>query len=394
MKILYITFEAPSVKSGGGIGVKQSLLSLLHSNELTYIGPTFQEKSLEDKMLDKHLIKKSSNGLLRLFNLLIYRTTNRYFSDWNKIIKRLDKHKYDIIYVEFTKNSFVHKRLYKTKVPIITRVHNIEYDYFKNYFKNKKSSYSFYNLITIKNRERLSIYYSKRVLVLTKEDQKRLLELYGEKNLSKIDILPVCIEKPNLLENENYNDYLPDNYILITGSLWYGSNLKGVEWFIKEVWNNLSKRKEIIEKQLKLVIAGSNPANSLLSLIDDNESIILYKNPKDISFFFKFASVYVAPIFTGSGMKVKVAEALSYGLPIIGTNHVFIGYSINDNKNSFYANNADDFLEKIVYFQNIDSLKLIDIQKNAKETFLKYYSIDVSKKMLNDILQKVIYGNK
>lgn len=388
MKILYITFEPPSLKSGGGLGVKQSLLSLLEGNEITYLGPIFEENSLYKKISIVHHLKRTSNFLHRLNNFMFRGTANAYFYSWMKIIKQMEISKYDVIYVEFTRNSFVQKILSKKDVPIITRVHNIEYDYFKNYFKTKRNFYSLFNLLTIKRREALSINCSEKVIVLTKEDKKRLGRLYGDKNLKKIDVLPVCLEKPKIDEYKNHHKVLPKNYLLITGSLWYGSNLEGIEWFIKKVWNKLSHNKSI-NKNLKLVIAGSNPTKNLLALIYDKNDIILYKNPKSISYLFKSALIYIAPIFTGSGMKVKVAEALSHGLPIIGTDHVFIGYQIKDKMNSFIANNSKEFIEKILYYQNMESKRQIKLQKEVRNTFFKNYSIDVSKKIMKNILKKL-----
>lgn len=38
----------------------------------------------------------------------------------------------------------------------------------------------------------------------------------------------------------------------------------------------------------------------------------------------------VMPIFSGSGMKVKTAEALMYGKFLIGTKEAFEGYEIDE----------------------------------------------------------------
>ena len=45
MEILEISLEAPSNFSGGGIGIKQSILSLCKIGNVSYIGPGIEKKT-------------------------------------------------------------------------------------------------------------------------------------------------------------------------------------------------------------------------------------------------------------------------------------------------------------------------------------------------------------
>ena len=61
-----------------------------------------------------------------------------------------------------------------------------------------------------------------------------------------------------------------------------------------------------------------------------------------------------SPIFYGSGMKTKVAEALMHGKRIIGTNNAFAGYDNDIKKIPFYVDN--NYFKEFNYFKQLDIL--------------------------------------
>lgn len=71
--------------------------------------------------------------------------------------------------------------------------------------------------------------------------------------------------------------------------------------------------------------------------------------------YFNNAELYIAPIFDGAGMKVKVAEALSYALPVVGTSHAFEGYAIQNGSNSYIVDTIETLKE--VYLITIILMK-------------------------------------
>lgn len=146
-------------------------------------------------------------------------------------------------------------------------------------------------------------------------------------------------------KNADYSETLPKPYILATGSLYYGPNANGIKWFIEKVWKEFNVRGMLPE--YSLIVAGRNPGNDLKKLAEETARVKLIDSPKEMSPFFLNADMYVAPVFEGAGMKVKVAEALSYGLTVVGSHHALIGY---EEAEPFIteANTAEEFLEKIL----------------------------------------------
>jgi glycosyltransferase involved in cell wall biosynthesis len=68
---------------------------------------------------------------------------------------------------------------------------------------------------------------------------------------------------------------------------------------------------------------------------------------EDLADLYRRADFVVAPIFSGGGMKVKTAEALSYGKTVVGTPEALRGYEVTEGREAFIRKDADGFVEAI-----------------------------------------------
>ena len=85
MKLLQITPEPPSLMSGGGIVIKQTLLSLVENNySVDYIGPEIEDNSLAELYDTTYYLSPSNNIFLRIFDTL-FMNTNRRYRSWLKL---------------------------------------------------------------------------------------------------------------------------------------------------------------------------------------------------------------------------------------------------------------------------------------------------------------------
>lgn len=85
-------------------------------------------------------------------------------------------------------------------------------------------------------------------------------------------------------------------------------------------------------------------------------------------------------------MKVKVAEALSYGLPVIGTSHAWTGYEMVD-KGKMIADTASDFISGIeILSENPDALGR---KEEISGIFQANLSMDSSRRRLGHIIDEM-----
>jgi len=375
MNILFITFIPPERTSGGAIGVRQSLLSLLSKgeNNVDYVGP-YTSDSILDKCRKTYYYRKDNSIISRLYHAVRYKACSVYAKSWKSIEKELDWAQYDVVNLERSLNSYIIASAKKNNKYVIVRFHNVEYDYYANIYRHNggiinkiKSDIAFYY-------EKNIAKYADAIIPITEKDAQRIGELYPVAN-DKMFINPVCVA-PTESDSSSLITDLPSKYYLATGSLWYGPNADGIIWFIDNVWKDVINNK--IMSDIYLIVAGGRPNQKLKEKVNASVRVMLVDTPDDIDPYFRNAHAYIAPIFNGAGMKVKVAEALSYGLNVYGTKHAFIGYE--HAKGIHLMNTKEEFYSALV------NEVFFDDQKMIKDDFEEKYSINHSIKFYHNLL--------
>jgi len=375
--------------------VRQSILSLADLAEIDYLGPEFHDRLLEQTFRKIYPLEYESSysGLVKT---LFSGVTTGYYRSWLAMSAKLKWNDYDLVYLEYSRYGFIAREAKKYQKKLFVRVHNVERDYFFNRVTEKKSlpnslrSLIKRNLIT--RQERLCLHSADCLICLTASDKARLSELYPE-NLDKKEfmVIPVALDAPcpQATPSINQIDEVEKNpYLLITGSLWFGPNADGAAWFIKNVWHKLVDDEHYISRVYKLVIAGSKPGKEILSLASCHKSIELVDSPPDMKPYFERALIYLAPIFSGAGIKVKVAEALSYGLPVIGTSHALTGYRITDLENGYRADDASAFINALEHYTRLTVEDKQIMRGKSRQLFKDDHSMEISKKHFRRLILK------
>ncbi len=100
--------------------------------------------------------------------------------------------------------------------------------------------------------------------------------------------------------------------ILLSGNLGYRPTVLGALWFAREIWPGLRRRLPGV----RWVLAGARPAAPLRRLASQ-PGIEVAADVPDLTPFLAAARVAVAPMSTGSGVPMKVLEAMAAGLPVV-----------------------------------------------------------------------------
>lgn len=385
MKILEISFIPPDLCSGGGMGVFQSIFSLAKNAHVDYIGPEFDRKIFGDqsKRINIFSILKVKNCSIvkKICRLLISKISTSYYDSWRETLKSINWSLYDAVHVECSRYNFVMKACRRHNKKVIVRVHNVERDYGYNLMKRSKSLMDYFRFFSFAANEKKVLKNSDMLVFLTAQDKERAKKLYAI-NCENSIINPVCLLSANNLYSSKKSD--KEFNILLTGSLDYAPNINGIKWFLNYVWVEIGSMEKF--KNVSLTVAGRNPPKSFKSFISDYQRVTLVDSPKDISNYFNDADIYVAPIFYGAGMKVKIAEALSYGLPIVGTSHAFIGYE-NIKKGLHLANTKEEYVKIITKFVD-NSMTNSDRQQIFQE-FKNKLSMDSSCERYKELIEKI-----
>ncbi|KZX55117.1 glycosyl transferase [Halioglobus sp. HI00S01] len=103
--------------------------------------------------------------------------------------------------------------------------------------------------------------------------------------------------------------------LMYVGLLSWEPNVQGLLWFIEHVWPRL----ETCHPDLVFDVVGMNPDPRLVDAAAAHAGITLTGFVADLEDIYRDSRVSVAPLLFGSGMKVKVLDAMARGIPTVTT---------------------------------------------------------------------------
>jgi glycosyltransferase involved in cell wall biosynthesis len=104
-----------------------------------------------------------------------------------------------------------------------------------------------------------------------------------------------------------------EDRVLFVGNFRHPPNIEGALWLVREVWPYVLQ----VRPHARLILAGREPPANLQALA--SASIEVPGTLEQMQPLYQQASLFVAPIFWGSGIRIKLLEALACGLPIVTT---------------------------------------------------------------------------
>jgi GT2 family glycosyltransferase/glycosyltransferase involved in cell wall biosynthesis/SAM-dependent methyltransferase len=130
--------------------------------------------------------------------------------------------------------------------------------------------------------------------------------------------------------------------VVFVGNFRHLPNVGGILWFGRQVWPLVRAR----YPGARLYIVGANPPADVRQMSGINQ-IVVTDWVEDIRPYLAQATVFVAPIFEGVGLRGKVLEAWSMGKPVVGTKLAFSGLVDGDGQVCFMANDPEEFASRV-----------------------------------------------
>lgn len=157
-----------------------------------------------------------------------------------------------------------------------------------------------------RKEQELAVYRAAHTVVAITEDDE--IALHREGGVSRI------LRLPNIVETRPRPQLDRGNQMLFIGGFAHPPNRDAVHWFVTEILPRIRAR--IPDAVLRVV--GNKPPPDILAL-DGSSGVQVVGFVPDTGPYLDAAAVSVAPLRYGAGMKGKVTEALSAGLPLVTT---------------------------------------------------------------------------
>ncbi len=313
----------------------------------------------------KNLFEKESYHVTRFIN-------KRYE---NALIKILQSENFDIVQIEtiFLTQYIPVIRQY-SKAKIVLRTHNVEHEIWKRFaevtdFPPRRWYLNYLNK-KLRRFELENLSKCDLLLAITERDL-RIFRLLGYRG--KAMAIPVGLDKqeykrPTTESKKNLS-------VGFIGSLDWMPNQEGLKWFLDNVWNNNNK-------DIVLHIAGRNAPDWLRQIKQKN--VVFHGEVEDAREFMLQHPISLVPLFSGSGIRIKILEAMMLGRTVITTTMGLEGIHAVDGEDVLIANTPYDFQAKLELCLTHPNL-VRQIGNNARKLMESDFdNIKISQRVLNE----------
>ena len=159
------------------------------------------------------------------------------------------------------------------------------------------------------------------------------------------------------------------------GSMDWFPNLQGIKWFIKEVIPYL----RVDYPEFIFRIAGKNMPGWFYK--HQGPNLAVDSNVAESLVYHEDKAVMIVPLFSGSGLRVKIIEGMSLGKTIISTSIGAEGIPYKDQENILIANTREEFAVQIKKCR--DSVEFCkNIGRNARRLAMEQYDCNSTAKSM------------
>ena len=332
-----------------------TLITLQQASEVNDV------KFKDIKILNPTKFLKLKGMKHKLKNALIYRwymhtlkgPAEATVLEFHPVLKELSKTEtFDYVLMEHLSSMALGKAV-KNWWPNALRIadqHNVDHFLYKQShdLSIKKHKKKFNRL---KHQESHMYMFADYFLACSTNDVTALLHL--NKNRIKGLLVPNGTTQKKVIEKD-----FSEPTLIFCGSLDYAPNKNGLLWFYEMIWPKL----KMAVKGITLTVIGRNGHDNAYAPLKIDPQINFVGEVLDVTPYYHKNNIAIVPLLEGSGTRLKILEAMSFGLPVVSTSIGAEGINYTLNKNIIIANTLEEFDRGI---------KLVTSNKDLSKTISK-----------------------
>lgn len=361
------------------IGYEVDLLSFNTTKHKTIISEHPKYSYIYDQLytvpLDNSIV--ASKALKNLFSSESYHIERFITPEFDEKLSRvLNLNTYDFVQLESVFLAPYIDTIRKlSDAKIVLRTHNVETRIWSRLAKSApflKRKYLELQCKRLEKFESITLEKVDHIITMSNNDAVVLKEMGMLDNYS---IIPISID----VSKYESEFKILNKKIGFIGSLDWRPNIEGLEWFIENVWNELQKA----NSDIQFHVAGRAPSESLVKLMEDAK-VIYQGEVRSAQNFITSNMILVVPLHSGSGLRVKILEAMSLGIPVVTTTIGAEGINVVDDESIIIADDAQQMISDIQSIL-IDIETYFSIANNSKQVIQQYYNSEIVAQQFNDV---------
>lgn len=380
MKVLQLSNKSPRpIKDGGCIAINNIATGLLSKGiELKILTISTQKhpfneeafpKAFRDETGIEGVFVDTRINIIDAFSALVTSDSynvSRFFSpDFNKrLVELLEGDTFDVVHLEsLFMTPYIHTIRKYSNAKIVLRSHNLEHliwERLANSTENTaKRIYLKHLSSKLKKYENKTINEVDGIAAISFEDTARFKELKCQVPLITI---PFGIDLENY-PNSGINEKNATSLFHI-GSMDWEPNKEAVNWLLDDLWPRVKN------ENIELHLAGRKMPGYITQQATDNLKV--HGEVDNAISFMSEHGIMIAPLLSGSGMRVKIIEAMALGKAVITTTVGAEGINCKDGHDIYIANTPEAIISAIkTLTSNPD--KAIQMGTNARKLVEENY---------------------
>lgn len=294
-----------------------------------------------------------------------------YKKMYHSICKYIMENQVELVIVDHIGMSLYFKKLHSKfpNIKFIYNSHNVEFQNTKDELLSKagtnviKRIYAQFRCSMRKKIEQYMIVNSEYVFCISRSDIETLTKEFGFKEKYIFSKPLIKFSKTKKIEDvQEYNHKL-----MIIGSMNWYPNVKGILWFVKNVFEDLRRQ----DPKLKLYLVGGNPTKEIQNLASDNIVVTGFVDSTEP--YFKECDISIIPVFEGTGAKIKVLESIARGIPTVCAGFAAKDYDIENE--ICVVDSAEEFKNAIISLSKNRELRVTQY-KLMEHYYTKYFHLN------------------
>lgn len=399
MRILTLYNRVPyPLKDGGALAVFAMIEQLRangHQVDLLCLNPSrnfinssdipdnlFQHYQLQTLVINTDINRW--DAFLNLFSRQPYHTSRFYHPDFKKMLEvRLREKHYDLIVLEATFMGVYLDDLRRlTHCPVVLRAHNVDHLIWQRIAVGTRSFFKkWYLQLQAKRLKRFELRLAAAVDALVPISPVDLAYFLKQGITSPGFVSPMGIALPDHLLPEQ----LKCRQLGFIGTLDWLPNQEGVRWFIDRCWPLVHAKMP----KLQFHLAGRKIPVDLQAIHSDG--IVVFGEVPDASAFMSSLQLFVVPLHSGSGIRIKLLEAMAMGLPIVSTTVGAEGIAVVNGTHMLLADTAEEFAGAIQLIAS-DPAFGYQLGKNARQLIAEQYNIEKTGRELSAFYRDLVHA--
>lgn len=264
------------------------------------------------------------------------------------------------------------------KGKVILRAHNVEFRIWERLAQTETKTLKRIFLKKLaKDLKKYELAHLKKVDAIACISENDLKEFTSLGIRVPMRSIPVSMD----LSSETSARYVPGDFFFL-GSMNWKPNIEAVDSLLKIIFP------QILEKMphARLHLAGSFMPETLKNM--QQEQVIIHGKVENIQEFMTQHGILLVPLKSGSGIRIKILEALALGVAVIGTPIAFEGIPVENEKHGIIVASEAQMADVAVQITQNEEC-VLKLGENGQKMVLSTYSKENISNQLIEFIKSI-----